>query len=164
MSDQIISAIIALCGALFGCLITIFISYLNRKDKYLFTALDKKLEKHQEAFKLATGLPSAVHNSNKEEGREYIIKCHNWWNENCLYLEPNARKSFYNTVQTAYIYNDLLCGYRNNTISYENLHQNWIKIMNLPKIIEKGVNKPLISPTNIKQKLNEIGNETETLG
>jgi len=64
-------------------------------------ALDKRLEAHQKAFALWRKLTMT-------EGFEVgpaVIECQTWWEENCLYLEPEVREAFprayvsYNTRQ-----------------------------------------------------------------
>lgn len=59
-------------------------------------ALDKRLEAHQRAFELWHGLHDnvLVPNMDREKVEKEIKQCFEWWQANCLYLEPEARKAF----------------------------------------------------------------------
>lgn len=61
------------------------------KNQLRMAALDKRLQAHQEAFSLWRELFSSVHGS---EVGEVVAKCQDWWTNNCLYLEPEARDAF----------------------------------------------------------------------
>lgn len=68
-------------------------------------AIDKRLQVHQEAFTLWKELFSAVHT---EKIGDVVMKCQNWWNENCLYLSPESREAFHTACQCAFNHSNLL--------------------------------------------------------
>jgi hypothetical protein len=55
-------------------------------------AIDKRLEVHQKAYSIWVELRSMAH-KHDEIGR-YVMFCQKWWDDNCLYLAPKARKAF----------------------------------------------------------------------
>jgi hypothetical protein len=58
-------------------------------------ALGQRLEAHQKAYALWKKLVSV--SNRKENGKEcseHVMKCQEWWNENCLYLDDKAREAF----------------------------------------------------------------------
>ncbi len=68
-------------------------------------AIDKRLHVHQEAYTLWKELFSSVHS---ETIGGVVMKCQNWWNENCLYLSPESREAFHTACQCAFNHNNLL--------------------------------------------------------
>lgn len=145
----ILAAVFAFAGSLIGYYVQVQISKTSRSDKYFFSALDKKLKAHQEAFDLALGLSSVAHKSDKQEGINYVNKCQKWWRENCLYLEPAARRAFYEVLITTSFYHNSLECFKDKSITKEELDEKWNEIIALPNVIEKGINKPLIKPTKL---------------
>ena len=95
----------ALIGVVIGSILTFGISYYLAKWKYKrcfeFVVLEKRIEKHQEAFKLCWDMLSSL--SEDRVGEMYNI-CLKWWNENCLYLAPRSREMFRNTYYELYIF------------------------------------------------------------
>ena len=55
-------------------------------------ALDQRLKAHQEAYALWWRLMGVVHD--KESIDEVIMECQDWWVNNNLYLEAEARQAF----------------------------------------------------------------------
>lgn len=157
LAGALLSAIFAFSGSIIGYFINLRISKTTRKDNYVLTSLNEKLAAHQKAFVLSFELPSIAHKSDTDEGSKYINECFSWWKQNCLYLEPLARKAFYNTVQTTSNYKIFLEGFRDGSTSKDELYGYWREIVNLPKIIETGINEPLISPIDYKTEINAEG-------
>ncbi len=65
---------------------------LQLSNQLKLASLDKRLQKHQEAYSLWLALLWSL--SHREQIGHAIEKCQNWWNENCLYLAEEARFSF----------------------------------------------------------------------
>lgn len=61
-------------------------------------ALDRRLAAHQEAFTHWRELFTA--DASDMEG--VAKKCRDWWNRNCLYLEPAVRQAFLDAVSQEY--------------------------------------------------------------
>lgn len=64
---------------------------LELSNQLKLTALDIRLQKHQEAY---THWLNLMRNLHHEKIGKFVIECEKWWTDNCLYLEPDARKSF----------------------------------------------------------------------
>ncbi len=149
MISAIITAISGIIGVLIGSYITFKKLIYERKDKYLFAALDQKLKAHQEALNLCWDLPSMAHNSGNNDA--YLKKCEKWFRENCLYLEPEARKAFFKAYRTAWDYKIYLDQWRDTGESKE-LKNAWTDIISVISIIEENVSKPLIKPSELIKK------------
>jgi hypothetical protein len=71
---------------------------LKARNQLRMAALDKRLQVHQEAFtnwrKLFT--------SNPEDMDAVAQQCRDWWNLNCLYLEPQVREAYLDAVSQEY--------------------------------------------------------------
>lgn len=78
------------------------------KSQLRLAAIDKRLEIHQRCFTLWRKLLSKVHN--REEVGNMAIECQKWWNENCLYLEPEVRKTFRVAFNAAFNHSDIKAG------------------------------------------------------
>ncbi len=61
------------------------------KNQLRMAALDRRLQAHQEAFKLWRKLFFNVH---ADDVRKIVSECQEWWESNCIYLEPEAREAF----------------------------------------------------------------------
>ena len=101
------TAILAFIGAVLGALISGFVYWkitqkveankaqiaeIEERNKFRLAALDKRMQAHQDAYKIVYQMIKVDYNS--EEFGDLNKKCWKWWDKNCLYLEANARKSF----------------------------------------------------------------------
>jgi hypothetical protein len=85
-----------LLGTLIGALIATgsqsWISYLDRQNQLRLAAIDRRLATHQEAYTLWRRLIANVHN--QETIGAVVLECQDWWDKNCLFLDPKAREAF----------------------------------------------------------------------
>lgn len=58
-------------------------------------ALDKRLQVHQDAFSLWAKMNQT---SDRKEFKQLHTECSNWWDNNCLYLDPNVRSEFLSSI------------------------------------------------------------------
>ena len=65
------NALLTLLGIFSGAFITILVQMYDRKDKFRLVAIEKRLEKHQEAFSLWMDLALSVHNTHEERETIY---------------------------------------------------------------------------------------------
>lgn len=98
-------------------------------------ALDKRLEKAQEAFALWRKLYKST---NSDESTAVMLECQNWWEQNCLYLEPAAREAFSAAYTASHMHQDL---FRTRAEAKE-IVQNFEKITSAGEIIVKSVSLP----------------------
>jgi F0F1-type ATP synthase membrane subunit b/b' len=61
------------------------------QQKLRLAALDKRLQAHQEAYALWREMIRSIHT---EENTATVMKCQEWYNNNCLYLDANSRDAF----------------------------------------------------------------------
>ena len=69
-----------------------FKASLQLSNQLKLAALDKRLQRHQEAYTLWLNLLFSL--NDVEKLSLAIDKCQNWWNEYCLYLGEEARFAF----------------------------------------------------------------------
>lgn len=93
-------AIAAMLGVLVGSGITglfqVFVAEADRRHALRTAALERRLQAHQQAYALWRKLIWAP-----KEGQEFsdlITYCNTWWQDNCLYLTPAARRAFYRAI------------------------------------------------------------------
>ena len=65
---------------------------LQLSNQLKLAALDKRLQKHQEAFTLWRELYFSLFNQNTDKA---VKKCQEWWDKNCLYLGNDVRSAFH---------------------------------------------------------------------
>jgi hypothetical protein len=69
---------------------------LQLSNQLKLAALDKRLQKHQEAYSLWRRLLFNLRN--EEKIGQSIDECQRWWDENCLYLGDEARSAFHSAI------------------------------------------------------------------
>lgn len=115
---------------------------LETKKELTLAALDRRLDAHQEAFTLWRALVSI---SNKQDNQEacmkHVMKCQDWWNQNCLYLDAESREAFRLSYLAAHSRPDLLtCGHG------ESLRENFEIVIAAGEKIVAGADLPPFSP------------------
>jgi hypothetical protein len=103
MSEPTLIAIIGFVGVILGASITEISHWLRAEREIIaqfrLAALEKRLAVHQEAFKIWNELRWSLDKGGKLG--EVIFKGHEWWTENCLYLDPKSRQSFRSSLVRA---------------------------------------------------------------
>lgn len=135
-------ALVSLAGVIVGAVITVISQHwsgeLERKHQLRIAAAERRLEAHQQAFSLWRKLIATVHNEN--EIRNVVIECQNWWDNNCLYLSPKARKQFNLAYLCAVDHKE----YLKNHVDPKLVKENWTKITDAGEVIIKGVELPTL--------------------
>lgn len=128
-------AFIGLAGVVVGSVLMLtaqcWIARQRLRNQFRLAALDKRLEKHQEAFALWQSLVSAVHRP--EERTKVVLQCQDWWYNNCLYLSPKAREAFRRAYMAAWEYNPKVAEMR---------EKEWPRIMDPGRVIPAAVDLP----------------------
>ncbi|WP_179190263.1 hypothetical protein [Hydrogenophaga sp. IBVHS1] len=112
-------------------------------------ALDRRLQAHQEAFSLWRQLYLRMNTTTDDELHafsELITTCEQWWNDNCLYLEPEARQAFSDTYYFASMYRTYL-----KMGKAELAQTNAEKVLNAGDVILKAVQLPGLSEREKKE-------------
>jgi len=107
-------------------------------------ALDRRLQVHQEAYTLWRKLLANVHK--EQEIGSVVMECQDWWDKNCLYLEPKSREAFNRCYDAAFRHRDLLKGRANS----KDIRENWSTVMEAGKVIIEAVALPAIKDLETK--------------
>ena len=122
---------------------SVLLEELKSKHQLKLAAIDRRLEVHQEAFALWRELMTHVHT--KEIGN-ITKKCNVWWEENCLYLEPNAREAFSTAYHAAASHKEIL-QIRDAELAIDNM----LKVRAAGQIIVEAVKLPRLSDAELKE-------------
>jgi hypothetical protein len=105
------------------------------KQQLRLAAIDRRLHAHQEAFALWRKLLSSVHN---DSIGQVVLECQEWWNNNCLYLGPEARASFNTAYRCAFNHRDFL----QDRTNPELVKSNWKDIVHAGDVIVRDAELP----------------------
>jgi hypothetical protein len=122
------------------------IEYIRQRHQLRIAAIEKRLQVHQEAYSLWKKLVHNVHKSN--EIGNVVIKCQTWWENNCLYLAPNARESFLEAIFCALDHKDVLQDRSSTGIQL--IRNNWDNIMRAGEEIVKATDLPSLGDNEVK--------------
>lgn len=86
------NALIGFLGAMIGATVVLFGHLLVLRQAKQFTAAEKRLAAHQEAF--ATWWRLAIDYHDPAKRGAALQTCQSFWNSNCLYLGRRSRKAF----------------------------------------------------------------------
>jgi hypothetical protein len=73
---------------------------MKARNQLRMAALDKRLQVHQEAFTNWR----RVYMSEPDQFEAEIKRCRDWWNLNCIYLEPKVRDGYLDALNHEYVY------------------------------------------------------------
>ncbi|OGT80893.1 MAG: hypothetical protein A3J35_07400 [Gammaproteobacteria bacterium RIFCSPLOWO2_02_FULL_52_10] len=114
---------------------TLLVEAFRAESSLRLAAAEKRLEAHQQAFALWRKLVTIIHTP---ERYSVIQECERWWNENCLYLSPNARQAFFDAYWSAHAHR----AYLETNASSEVIMKNMNKIENAGNKIVEGAELP----------------------
>jgi hypothetical protein len=124
----------------------VLIEESKAKHQLRLAAIDRRLQAHQEAFSLWRELMSGTHT---QEIGKVVLKCQDWWEKNCLYLEPKVREAFVAAYSAASSHNGHLQARADSKI----ITENWNLIIAFPNIIFAAIQLPPLSETEAKALL-----------
>ena len=116
----------------------IIIEQSSRKHQLRMAAIEKRLEAHQKAYALWRNLLPNIFNGEKIAALEQ--ECKEWWNNNCLYLEPDAREAFIKAYISAGMHKEIRDSH--DTVETK---RNWAEIISAGEILVKCVELPTIT-------------------
>lgn len=117
---------------------------LRARHQLRLAAIDRRLQAHQESFTLWRELLGATHTP---DVGTIVIKCQTWWEQSCLYLEPEVRHAFVQAYSAAHIHNSLTADRSNS----EAVKQNWNEVMQFPEVLFRAIQLPPLSELEKKQ-------------
>ena len=107
-------------------------------------ALDQRLKVHQQAFALWRKV--VAHTYDDGIGA-VVLECQEWWEQNCLFLEPAARDAFVSAYSAASTHQELV---RGGLGQLEAIQASWKHIIDAGQTITKSVQLPGL--TDIERK------------
>lgn len=117
---------------------------LKGQHQLKLAAIDKRLQAHQEAFALWREILGAVYS---DEIGKVVIKCQDWWEKNCLYLEPNVREAFVKAYSASHIHREL----SRDRSDAENVNRSWDTIVDFPKVLFEAIQLPPLTKLEIDE-------------
>jgi len=105
------------------------------ENQLRIAALDARLEKAQQAFALWRKLHRSMHSIHC---KNVVQECYEWWEKNCLYLEPSAREAFSSAYRAAGVHQSLL----DNRSDVQMVEANFSKIRDAGDVIVRSVSLP----------------------
>src|SRR5512141_2280022 len=111
---------------------------LKARHQLRLAALDRRLLAHQEAFTLWRDLMAVMHT---DEVGQSVIKCQEWWERNCVYLEPTVREGFVSSYSAAHTHNALVRGRTDTKL----ISENWERFIAFPNLLFKAVQLPALT-------------------
>jgi hypothetical protein len=95
--------LVGLLGVIIGAVITGVSHHQSareaRRHQLRLAALDQRLKAHQEAYSLWRRILADMNDPAKIG--ETVMRCQEWWDNNCLYLTAEARQAFAQAYHTA---------------------------------------------------------------
>lgn len=136
--DAVFVLVGVIIGTLVGELSRIFVADADRRLQLRLVALDKRLEAHQEAYRLWRKLLHNVHEP--QEIGTVVMECQEWWDAHCLYLDPDARKAFNLAYSTAADHHSLV----ETRQSADTVRKSWADIVHAGEVIVRSIALPTI--------------------
>lgn len=121
----------------------VLIEETKAKHQLRMAALDRRLQVHQEAFTLWREIPGGVHT---EEIGKVVLKCQEWWEKNCLYLEPEVRDAFVAAYSAAHSHHAYVQARAESKI----LTENWELITKFPNVLFEAIQLPPLTEAEAK--------------
>lgn len=118
------------------------------KHQLRMAALEKRLAAHQEAYSLWRNLFPHIYK--EEKIVDFVHECQEWWNNNCLYLEPEAREAFFRAYTSAGIHKEI-----RDARDLAEAKRNWAEIVKAGEILVKCVELPTITSLETEVPLPE---------
>ena len=115
----------------------------SHHNRLRMAALDKRLDIYQQAFTLWLNLRRSVYN--REKNIKMVMKCQEWWETNCLYLDDDSRKAFLSSIHAVALHPDLTGG----QATQEELKENWKYIKECGEILTRGAGLPTFSENEL---------------
>jgi hypothetical protein len=144
-------AVSGVMGIILGAILMTSIQSYNaaseRRNQMRLAAVDRRLDSYQQAFYLWRKLLANVHNT--DQIGDVVVECQDWWDRNCLYLDPDARKAF-NVAYMAAANHGLLLVEGRDEESAKLAQENWRDIIGAGEVIVKGAALPTIGEDEYK--------------
>lgn len=128
----------AIVGALIAASVQSWTGVQDRRNQLRIAALDQRLAAHQKAFALWRRLVSHAHDEDTISG--VVMECQEWWDNNCLYLDPRSREAFRYAYMCAHNHKS----FKQDRSNVELVKKNWADILAAGEALVEGVAMPTI--------------------
>jgi hypothetical protein len=124
----------------------VLLEEMKSKQQLRMAALDKRLQAHQDAFTLWTKL---VDGGPYAPRGQIALECQDWWQKNCLYLEPDVRQNFVVAYHNAFwMEQNVTTGANGITgATPETIMSAWSAITQFQALLFKSIQLPALTPT-----------------
>jgi SAM-dependent MidA family methyltransferase len=112
-------------------------SELQGRQQLRMAAVETRLQAHQEAFTMWRRLVD----NDQANGAPMVIQCQKWWDEHCVYLEPQVRQAFVVAYSSEHLRAQLVSA----RAPSEEIIEVFDKVMEFPNILFKAVALPPLS-------------------
>jgi len=120
---------------------SLLIAKENRRGQLAIASLDKRLETHQEAYRLWRKIRGAVYHP--ESLGDVLKEANEFWESHCLYLDPDSRAAFIECIFRAHTHQDILSGGGpHDEETMESAKESWEVITKPGELLAKGVELP----------------------
>lgn len=116
----------------------VLIEELKARHQLKLAALPERLKAHQEAFAFWRTLVITVHRNNSEEIGAHIARCEEWWDNNCLYLNAEAREAFSRALWSAQQLRPEACAKQDG----KRQSDNWERLSHAGDVLVRSVELP----------------------
>jgi hypothetical protein len=116
---------------------------LKAMNQLRLAALDRRLEVHQQAFLQWRKVMAATLS---EEVGKVVIDCQRWWEQNCIYLEPEVRKAFVVAYSAANMHHSLINCLAEDSV----IKANWDLIADFPRALFEAIQLPELSELELR--------------
>ena len=124
------------------------LEHAQYKNQLRLAALDRRLQAHQEAYALWQNLMDNAHD--REKVGDAVATCQEWWRENSLYLDAEARKAFITAFKSAPTYCQIWTELREADAGEMEMRESvltesWESVSSAGKVIVKAVELPSLA-------------------
>ncbi len=110
-----LTGVFTILGIAIGSFFTWWINYSkekrDRKDRYFFALLEQRFKINQEAYAQAVKLKNVIFEENDLKDKT-ANGVQDWFNHNCLYLEPELREKFQSFIKKVCFHENLIDHWR----------------------------------------------------
>lgn len=139
-----LAAILGLVGVVLGAGISAIIQWqisrANREQMLATAALDKRLAAHQQAYALWREILRAAHHKSKIG--DVVRKAETWWEDNCLYLDAQAREDFRSCMLTVINHSYVVAANNGPGGDAETIEDSWSTVTRPGRSLVEGVRLP----------------------
>jgi len=138
----------------------LLLEQLRSKQQLRMAALEKRLQAHKDAYMLWRKVRSNVSSPKLDS---IVLECQQWWESNCLYLEPDARAAFARAYSAPAFHGELLAQARNagpGAIPGPMIRDNFEIINKAGEAIVKGVELPTLGELETNDVTEKTTRET----